>query len=354
MSFTNTITSAEFVHLLRDRKSLSGSISWQALQAGLTLRKFASGAVIPVEGRLVLGDPVGPAGTYQRALREMANSADNLAFLHIGHEVAVSLQEQGYHLLELGSESHVSLPFSLEGARKADLRRANNRARRAGVEVREIEPWEHESLAPEIRRLNRRWLQSRGTLRREFRFLARPLRDFPQPGERRFIATCDGKIVGLNAYDPIYQEGKLNGYLEAVTRRFNTSIPGMRDYLTLTAFEAFASEGVSWVSLGLAPFDPVTTSINSLEPLHIISRLALKSFYRFGSSLFNCRGLAFHKSRYRGQKHPVYLASKSPFPLWDFYLACRLSHLDPLRAIADFLISGASKSRRLRPANSLG
>ena len=51
------------------------------------------------------------------------------------------------------------------------------------------------------------------------------------------------------------------------------------------------------------------------------AKLFFKLSARFGNSIYNFKGLSFHKSKYRGVERPLYFASNSFLPSSDIYLA---------------------------------
>lgn len=328
------MTEQETIRRLQSGACSSGSVVYHSLQPEVTRVELSDGSVIARLGQSLLGDPLTPAGDLYQFAKALSAELPAVSMFHIEQQTALALQRQGYTIRSLGVESRVALPFSLGGKDKSDLRRALNHSLKAGVVVRELSESKYRKYAPQIAALNRHWLAGRRHFRREFRFLARPLVAPFQPGERRIVAFKDERPVGIAVYDPVYRQGVIIGYFEAIVRCFAMEHGGIRDHLTISALRTFAAERnqVRWVSLGLCPFAPAPRSELERSLLSPTS-LALSFFYRFGDRVFNCRGLAFHKARYRGESVPIYFATKSPFPLVEIYRACHLSYIDPLQAI---------------------
>jgi Phosphatidylglycerol lysyltransferase, C-terminal len=321
----------ETIQRIQSAKFSSSGVVYHFLQPGITRTELSDGSTVARFDDTLMGDPLTPDGGAGKFAESLSAELPGASVFHIEQKTATALCRQGYTICSMGTEPRVSLPFSTGGKDKSDLRRALNRSVKAGVVVRELDAREFASYEKEIATLNQRWLNNRRSFRREFRFLARPYVGRYQSGERRFVAFADGLAVGLAVYDPVYQDGLVVGYFEAIVRCFTTSLAGVRDHLTITAMRVFAEDSnpAQWVSLGLSPFAPVSTPEN-LANSSPVTRLVLSVFYRFGSRVFNCRGLAFHKDRYRGESAPVYFATRRPFPLTALYRACRLSYIDPL------------------------
>jgi lysylphosphatidylglycerol synthetase-like protein (DUF2156 family) len=86
----------------------------------------------------------------------------------------------------------------------------------------------------------------------------------------------------------------------------------------MEAMEKFKTEGKETLNLLLAPFVKLDCGKYNDD-------LGAKLFFalsaRFGNSIYNFKGLSFHKSKYRGTEKSLYLASNSLFPSNDIYLA---------------------------------
>ncbi len=326
------MTEQETIKRIHSQGYSSGSLAYHSLQPDVTRIELADGSVVARLGSALIGDPLSPDDSLAEFAQTLAEELPDVSVFHIEQNTAQALQQRGYRIHSLGIESHIPLPFSLHGREKADLRRALNRARKAGVDVMELTGSRYAEFSAQIATLNQQWLAHRRHYKREFRFLARPYVERYQPGERRFIALQNDMVVGIAVYDPVCQAGKRIGYFEALMRCDASAAPGVRDMLTVTAMRTFAAEdaGIRWVSLGLSPFAPLHSSTQS-PGRYSLTRWTVSTFFRWGNSIFNCRGLAFHKERYRGDAVPVYFATKSRFPLGALYSACRQSNIDPLQ-----------------------
>ncbi len=332
------ITELETIERIQSAGYSSGSSAYHFLQADVSRVELSDGSTVARLDDSLMGDPVSPDGSLDEFAKTLSAEKSGLSVFHIEQKTARALFQQGYSVFSFGVESRVSLPFSLGGKDKADLRRALNRSRNAGVMIREIDETEYGRYAETIALLNKDWFRRRRFFQREFRFLARPYVTRFQSHERRFVAFADGRPIGLAIYDPVFRDGAIVGYFEAIVRNYCDNVAGVRDHLTVTAMDVFSSEKssinskVEWVSLGLCPFAPWQEGAFEKDSLSLAS-LAMDGFFRYGNHIFNCRGLAFHKNRYRGEAVPIYFATKSRFPLLALYRACRLSYIDPFLAL---------------------
>ncbi len=330
------MTEDETIKRIRSKSISSSGVAYHFLQPDITRKELSDGSTVAWLDSALMGDPLAPVGSVDKFAASLSEEMSGSSVFHIEQKTAAALGRQGYKICSMGVESRVSLPFSLGGKGKSDLRRALNRSKKTGVTVRELSEDEFKDYEPEIAKLNGSWLENRRCFQREFRFLARPFVARFQPGERRFVAFKDERPVGLAVYDPVYDAGVVVGYFEAIVRCFDREIAGVRDHLTLTAMSVFAEDNppARWVSLGLSPFAPKAQKKNvlGLSPVthSRVTELALTLFFNHGNRVFNCRGLAFHKERYRGDSREVYFATKRLFPLTALYGACRLSYIDPL------------------------
>ena len=88
--------------------------------------------------------------------------------------------------------------------------------------------------------------------------------------------------------------------------------------VNMVAAEQFKSEGKEVLNLMLAPFA-------KLDGGKFNDDWATKLFFRiserYGNSIYNFKGLSFHKAKYRGVEKSLYFASNNPMPSNDIYLA---------------------------------
>jgi hypothetical protein len=86
----------------------------------------------------------------------------------------------------------------------------------------------------------------------------------------------------------------------------------------MEAMEKFRPEGAEVLNLNLAPFVKLDHGRFNDD---FGSSLFFKLSARFGNDIYNFKGLAFHKSKYRGAEKCLYFGSNSFWPSNDIYLA---------------------------------
>lgn len=316
---------------IKNRGLTAAGFAYHGLQPSVERIALSAGGFYSRFENFILGDPVCAEGECSASLSEIDSKIDSPVFAHISESCASKLESRGFRVISLGNESIIDLPFSLDGANKADLRRARNNAGDAGISIIEVFSNEFAEYASELKRLNHEWFAGRKLFKREFRLLARPYVDEFMPSERRFLAFRGKRIVGMACYDPSYMRGEVTGYFESIIRSYDSSIKGVRDSLTLSAISAFQRQGMQTLSLGLCPFETVSPGgFVKTEPM---SQRMIQFLFRNAERIFPFHGLSFHKSRYRGRKEPVFLATRARYPVIDLYRLCKASHIDPFSAI---------------------
>jgi lysylphosphatidylglycerol synthetase-like protein (DUF2156 family) len=86
----------------------------------------------------------------------------------------------------------------------------------------------------------------------------------------------------------------------------------------MAALEKFRLEGKEILNLLLAPFVKLDEGKYNDD---LGAKIFFKLTARFGNSIYNFKGLSFHKSKYRGLERSLYYASNSLMPSNDIYLA---------------------------------
>ena len=84
--------------------------------------------------------------------------------------------------------------------------------------------------------------------------------------------------------------------------------------------EKFRVEGREVLNLMLAPCVGLDRGKFNDD---YMSKLFFQLSERYGNDIYNFRGLAFHKAKYRGAENFLYFASNSLWPSNDIYLAFR-------------------------------
>jgi lysylphosphatidylglycerol synthetase-like protein (DUF2156 family) len=199
------------------------------------------------------------------------------------------------------------------------IKRARNEAKREGISIRE-EVIENVNPA-ELAELTRKWLGGKKVSEREIWLYARRPILATEPGVRKFVAyDREGHVAGFAFYDPMYRDGKVFGYAANILRCDEQRFGRLVTAIHMEAMDKFKPEGVERLNLCLAPFV-------GLDRGKFNDDRSVKMFFgwsaKYGNSIYNFNGLAFHKSKYRGSENFLYLASRSAWPTNDLYLAFR-------------------------------
>ena len=241
-------------------------------------------------------------------------------FFIISEDFAQQLRTRGYKVNCVGPEPELAVQsYNTQGNWKEfDLiKRARNEAKRKGVIIREVAI---ETVPVEqLRKISRLWMQNKTLQTREIWIYARPPIFSTEPDVRKFVAfDSANEVVGFVFYDPVYREGKIIGYAANTVRCDETNYGKIATAIHMEAIEIFRGEGIETLNLCLAPF--VKMDMGKFND-DAFCKSYFKLCERYGNDIYNFRGLAFHKSKYRGTEKFIYVASCSPFPANDVYLA---------------------------------
>ncbi|MCH8498232.1 MAG: DUF2156 domain-containing protein [Marinobacter sp.] len=255
----------------------------------------------------VFANPVCEPRMRRWLLRAFLNSVPGRhLFVGVDAEVAADLASLGFHLNEFGTEYSLPLAeFSLAGKAKKQLRHAANLHHRAPVSVLE-QPWQDVDGAA-VKALSEAWRQHKAVGSRELRLLTRPPVYGDEWGVRKFYAyDGDGRLLGFVFFDPFFEQGQVTGYTANILRQDLERAPtGLLDYIILTAMQVFQQEGVSRLSLGIAPLHGVEAMAGERRLVRHIAQL----LYQHGNQFYAFKALSYHKTRFRGEETKWYLAT---------------------------------------------
>lgn len=236
-----------------------------------------------------------------------AHTSHPCVYLAVDRDVASVLRDRDYRINQIGAESKIDLnTFDLRGRAKKQLRHASHFGERHGCEVRELN-W-HEVDAAEVHAVSESWLSHKNVKHRELRYVTRPPVFGEEWGVRKFYCYQGNRLLGFVFFDPYYSQGRLQGYCANILRAMpEKSTNGVLDFIILSAMDVFRAEGVSELSLGIAPLQAIEAEPGERSVVRIISQL----FYEYGNGMYAFKGLAYHKTRYRPTLTPWYLCSKN-------------------------------------------
>ena len=306
------------------------SLAYPTLQSGMEYFIDESGYIAyvtvqhPVFARkpkqIAFSDPVCAQKDYPKIIRNFLSTHPRAVFGCISEACAAVLHELKFKVNCIGCE--VELPvqtYNTKGNWK-DLdmiKRSRNEAKREGITIREeiIENVNREQLAA----ISSQWIGTKKVNDREIWIYARRPVLAAEPDVRKFVAyDREGHVAGFVFYDPMYRDGKVFGYAANISRGDEKRFGRLATAIHMEAIEKFKIEGRETLNLCLAPFV-------KLDGGKFNDDWGSKKFFelsaKYGNSIYNFTGLAFHKSKYRGSEKFLYFASGSMWPTNDIYLA---------------------------------
>jgi lysylphosphatidylglycerol synthetase-like protein (DUF2156 family) len=272
----------------------------------------------------VLGDPVAPVESHAAILEAFVRTHPSTCFCQVSKPVGAILARLGWLVNELGADMELDLAtYDFEGPKKSKFRQAAHKIEREGytIEERMVADGDRADLDA----LSSSWLAAK-TVKREARFLVRPLAFGDEPDVRKFyLRDRDGSIVAFVAFDPICEGGEVIGYSPAIKRRAPDAPTGAEEAISKFAIERFRAEGLKTFRLGLLPlYDVQDSEFRDAWLLKKVFQFA----YRYGDRwIFSFRGHADFKHRYRGDLGKVYFATYTRLNAWNLIALLRLCRL---------------------------
>ncbi|MBA3858856.1 MAG: hypothetical protein C0507_18280 [Cyanobacteria bacterium PR.3.49] len=282
----------------------------------------------------VLADPICSKENIKPLVEAFMKEKSDPVFLHISHDTGKVLNEMGFTVNELGVETIIDIQkFNVVGNKKQQLRNARNGAKKDNVTVVEINTVDDEMLKS-FKKISDGWMKEKVISDNEMQFIVRPVVFVDEIDVRKFVAIKDNQVVGFVIFDPMYEDGKVSGYIANHLRTNLDRTYSVVDFIILEALEKFKQEGKKDLSLGLSPLAKVD---DSQEFKH--SKL-LKAHFRYAfekaNFLYNFKNLARHKLKYRpeldgAREEKVYCAMNTRFFLIRLYDVYRVLGLNPLQ-----------------------
>lgn len=271
--------------------------------------------------QFALSDPVCAPALRAQLLDRFLERYPRAVFVQVSKAVVDHLHgRHGYYGTQFGSESKITLAdWNLRGARKQIIRTAVNAAAGAGIEIREG-GFDHD-----VKRISEAWIRTRRCKNNEIRFLIRPMLIDYREGTRYFYAHAPGgDAVGFIFFDPIWQDGRLAGYVPNISRSSANFRQGLWYALMAHALAVFKEEGVPCVDLGLVPLQ-VDAGIEPQESRLLRTTMAvIRERMDF---LYNFKGLEFAKSRFQGRIEKTYCCHRSAMPALAMTAMFRLTRI---------------------------
>jgi lysylphosphatidylglycerol synthetase-like protein (DUF2156 family) len=258
----------------------------------------------------VLGDPLCAESDKPELLREFLARFRSPAFVQVGESTARVLQDLGFKVNEIGVDTRLDLgSYSFAGKDKEWIRYAANWVARRGYC---IEEGLISSREAEIEQISEQWRKTRTISRKEVRFLNRPMPMIDEEDVRRFFyISPEGKVEAFVFFDPLFEAGKLIGYVTCIKRRTPECSAYAETAIMKRAIEVFQGEGVPALWLGLSPLAQIDDhQFRFSRGLNLAGRYLHYSRW-FNRLCYNFRGHTQYKRRFRGEEVKMYYASRS-------------------------------------------
>jgi lysylphosphatidylglycerol synthetase-like protein (DUF2156 family) len=264
-----------------------------------------------------LGDPLASAEDYGDLLDGFCDRFRAAVFCQVSRPTAELLVERGFYINELGVDTRLLLEqYTLAGKEKEWLRYAHNWVQRRGYRIIEADFQTMDTI--EVEQVSEAWRKSRTVKRKEVRFLNRPILLEDEQDVRRFyLMDPEDRIAAYVFLDPIYQEGRIQGYVTAFKRRDPRATQYSEQAIMKAIIEQLKAEGVPELRLGLSP-------CAWIEDREFPSSWFTRKLFQatFDSQVinrwsYNLQGHADYKRRFRGIEEPTYFASRSKISLWE-------------------------------------
>ncbi len=299
--------------------------------------------------RIVLSDPVCALEDTRALIVDFLKDNPRAVFAVISEHCASVLRELGFKANTVGYEPVLPVQsYNTAGNwRELDMiKRARNEAKREGITVREVDI----TTVPQeqLQALSDKWIGGKKVNDREIWVYARRPVYSHEEDVRKFVAfDKGGTAIGYAFYDPMYRDGKIYGYSANTVRCDEQKYGRLATAVHMTAMDVFKPEGIEVFNLLMCPFTKLAGGIYNDD---YSTRLFFQISERYGNEIYNFKGLAFHKSKYRGSERSVYFASNSLLMSNDVYLAFLTSDIaNSYFSTMGRLLKGVLKETILKP-----
>ncbi len=338
-----------------------GSLAYSSLQAGMKYYmndKLGYCAYVPLtdseDSVCVLADPICSKENLRAFLDAFLLDKKDPIFLHASRETAEILNERGFSVNELGVETIIEIQnFTLSGNKKQGLRQARNNAKKDNLVCKEVLSSDPD-MRKAFRKISEDWMKQKVMSDSEMQFIVRPIVYVDEIDVRKFVALKDDTVVGFIIFDPMYEDGKVKGYIANHLRSNLDRSYSVVDFILLEAMEIFKAEGKEEISLGLSPLAKVDDS----EEFRHSKLLSAHFKYSFEKAnyLYNFKNLYRHKSKYRPElpgahEEKVYCCMKTRFLLVRIYDVYNVLGFHPIKQIiSHFGKAMTAKLTNFKPA----
>lgn len=274
------------------------------------------------------------AGISTQSQHKDALLADFLAWAKEGRKKIIAVQmlrpdaeilaKHGFTVNQIGTSYSLSLrDFKISGTPFVKLRNKISRAKRAGVEVKQLgrdltfDP----ELEARLQEIDARWLADKRA--KELDFLVGEVGDlgnFDPSVKRLFVAFYEGEPVAYILYTASF--GAYRGWMHDLTRRLTHAPTGVMELINLTAIQSFIAEGADYLNFGFTPLAGLSPDLEIPGASSHPARKIFSFLSEHGRFLYPADSQSRYKLKWSPNVVlPEYIAFQggfSPLGLWDF------------------------------------
>jgi lysylphosphatidylglycerol synthetase-like protein (DUF2156 family) len=209
------------------------------------------------------------AGLLARFLAEARRQRRRVLAVQVQRADAELYVNIGMRVDQAGASYAVPLAgMTLAGKKFVRLRNKISRARRAGLQITEVDAAEH---AGQIAEIDRRWLRDKGRHVKKLEFLVGEIGGPAQSYRRLFLGTIAGEPTAYLSFAPVY--GQHAGWLHDLSRRIPEAPPGVMEAITVQAIGEFRTMGAEWLHFGFTPFTGLDAACELATASRPVSRI---------------------------------------------------------------------------------
>lgn len=240
-----------------------------------------------------LGDPICKLEDMEHLTVEYIHFCEKMGWKPIFNSVSTYmveiLKKQKFSVLKYGEEAILELSeYTLAGGTRASLRRNVSKVKKSGFTLREYHPQNDRdyTLEKEVIDLSEKWFADK---KYQMNYSIGNL-DFDEPYDRRFFVSIDpnGCLQTFLSFLP-YEGGK--SFCVDIMHRKMDAITGIMEHAIISAAMKLKEEGVSKVSLGVAPLAGLDVTKCRAEKL-------MNAIFHNEKSGYNFKGLYRFKKKF--------------------------------------------------------
>ena len=223
-------------------------------------------------------------------------------------------ERQGFAVNQMGRSYSLDVQrFRTAGTPFMKVRNKIKRARRAGVEIRELgrdAPF-GETERRALEGITERWLEGKGE-RRLLEFMVGEIGTAASEHRRVFAAYHEETMIGFVSYTRSH--GRLAGWMHDLSRRERIVPPGVMELINTVAIERFRGEGVAWLNFGFTPFCGIDEEHDSTATRNPLLSWLLRTLERHGQRLYPALSQIAYKRKWQPMTEtPEYVAFHGGF-----------------------------------------